>query len=265
MKKSLSAAAATNAARISRTGNSPSSQHAAYVGLVSAVRSVEPRERTKAFILLGAAAASLFVLFASRLLWLLEPLYAEVYYGTVSKLIYYGAVGVLFTVFTIALYLFLRKFCDTRLFESRKIKIGVPRTIAVIALCAATMFFMGIGFKFTVKIQVEMGSGVTMATALTNIAVYLYYGLHLWLGLTAAVLTQKALRILIPTKHEIAYGAIFLVTVFGLFEFVAEAFTTTHMYPWLYYILTYVYAAVYVLTGESYHLTFWTSVIIMVL
>ena len=125
------------------------------------------------------------------------------------------------------------------------------------------MLFTGIYFGFKLKMQVEMGMGVTLATALTNIAVYLYYGLHIWLGFVAAMLVQYACSMLFPAKYTVPWGAIFLVTLFGLPELALELFATAHLYPWLYYIYTYAYAAIFILTQRSFHLSYWASAIIM--
>ena len=231
----------------------------------SAYRAVSPNEKRRAFTLLAAAGVTLGVLFLSRLFWLFKPVFDLVYYGTLPIILYYILLGIVFTVFVIFLNRYLKKHCGTRLFLPQEGHVDVPHTLAIIVIGALTMLCVSAGFKFKVKVQVEMGAGVTMATALINLAVYVYYGLHLWLGLIAAALVQRALDILIPTRYSIPWGAILLVTVFGLVEFALEACTTPHLYPWLYYILTYLYAAVYELTGRSFHLTFWTCIIIMVL
>lgn len=231
----------------------------------SAFNSVPADEKRRAYTMLIAAGVTLAVLFLSRLFWLFKPVFDLVYYATLSVILYYILVGIVFTVFIILLNRYLKKHCDCRLFLPQKKHMDVPRTLAIIVIGAITMLCISAGFKFKVKIQVEMGSGVTMATALINLAIYVYYGLHLWLGLTAAALVQRALTILLPTKYSVAWGAILLVTVFGLIEFVLEFSTTTHLYSWLYYILTYVYAVVYELTDRSFHLTYWACIIIMVL
>lgn len=230
-----------------------------------AMRTVPSDEKRRAYIMLIAAGVTLVVLFLSRILWLFKPLFDLVYYGTLPIILYYILIGIVFTVFVILLNRYLKKNCSLRLFLPQKNQVDVPRTLAIIAIGAIAVLCISAGFKFKVKIQIEMGSGITMATALINLAVYVYYGLHLWLGLIAAALIQRALTILIPTRYSVPWGAIALVTVFGLVEFALEFGTTNHLYPWLYYILTYVYALVYELTDRSFHLTYWTCIIIMVL
>ena len=236
-----------------------------YADFMQAAKSVNDTDKRRAYTMLIVAGITLAVLFLSRLFWLFKPLYDLVYYGTLPIILYYITVGIVFTVFVIFLNKYLKVHCDCRLFAPQKNTMDVPRTLAIIAVGALTMLCVSAGFKFKVKIQVEMGSGVTMATALINLAIYIYYGLHLWLGLIAAELVQRALSILIPTRYSVPWGAIFLVTVFGLIEFALEFGATTHLYPWLYYILTYVYAIVYELTNRSFHLTYWACIIIMVL
>lgn len=236
-----------------------------YADFKYAYDSVSSEDKRRAYTMLIAAGITLAVLFLSRLIWLFKPVFDLVYYGTLPIVLYYIALLIVFSVFIILLNRFLKKHCNCRLFKPQKKRMDVPRTLAVIAIGAIAMLCISAGFKFKVKIQVEMGSGITMATALINLAIYIYYGLHLWLGLTAAALVQRALSALFPTKYSVPWGAIFLVTVFGLVEFALEAWTTTHLYPWMYYILTYAYALVYELTGRSYHLTYWASIIIMVL
>ncbi|MCH5155630.1 MAG: hypothetical protein J1F69_03400 [Clostridiales bacterium] len=236
-----------------------------YHDFISAYKSVSPNEKRRAFTMLAAAGVTLALLFLSRLFWLFKPLFDLVYYGTLPIILYYILLGIVFTVFVILLNRYLKKHCGIRMFLPQDNHVSIPNTLAIIVIGALTMLFISIGLKFKVKVQVEMGFGVTMATALINLAIYVYYGLHLWLGLIAAALVQRALDILLPTRYSVPWGAILLVTVFGLMEFALEIGTTTHMYPWLYYILTYVYAAVYELTGRSFHLTFWACIIIMVL
>lgn len=231
----------------------------------SAYATVPPEEKRRAFTMLIAAGITFGVLLISRLFWLLKPLFDLVYYGTLPIILYYILLIIVYTVFVIFLNKYLKRLCNLRMFLPQKHHVSVRNTLTIIAIGAVTVFFISLGFNFKVKVQVEMGFGVTMATALINLAVYIYYGLHLWLGLIAAVLVQHALDILIPTKYSIPWGAIFLVTVFGLIELLLEATTTVHMYPWLYYILTFVYALVYELTDRSFHLTYWACIIIMVL
>ena len=236
-----------------------------YADFIQAAKSVNDSDKRRAYTLLIAAGITLAVLFLSRLFWLLKPLYDLAYYGTLPIVLYYITLIVVFTVFVVFLHRYLKKHCDCRLFAPKKNTMDVPRTLAIVAIGAITMLCISAGFKFKVKIQVDMGSGVTMATALINLAIYIYYGLHLWLGLIAAELVQRALSVLIPTRYSIPWGAILLVTVFGLTEFALEFGTTVHLYSWLYYILTYVYAIVYELTKRSFHLTYWACIIIMVL
>lgn len=231
----------------------------------SAYATVPPEEKRRAFTMLIAAGITLGVLLISRLFWLFKPLFDLVYYGTLPIILYYILLIIVYTVFVILLNKYLKKLCNLRMFLPQKHQVSVRNTLAIIAIGAITVFFISLGFNFKVKVQVEMGFGVTMATALINLAVYIYYGLHLWLGLIAASLVQRALDILLPAKFSLPWGAIFLVAVFGVLEFLLEATTTVHMYPWLYFILTFVYAAVYELTGRSFHLTYWACIIIMVL
>lgn len=222
--------------------------------------------RKKAFVLLGAAGVTLAVLFLSRLLQLFKPLTDKIYYGTLSTIFYYIFVGILFVAYTVFLNYFLKKRCGERIFApNRAHRMTVPNTLAVIALGAAAMFVISACFKFKVKIQIEMGSGVTMATALTNIAVYVYYALHLWLALTATTLIDRAMPALVPTPKRIPWGAVALCTLFALPELALEFWTTNNMYPLVYFALAFVYAAVYELTDRSYHLTYWACVVIMVL
>lgn len=236
-----------------------------HADFVSAFRAVDKADKVKAYFMLGAAGVTIAFLLLSRLIWLFEPVLDLIYYGTLSEIIYYIILGVLYTAFIVGLHIFVKKMCGVRIFIPRKTKMDVPRALGVIAVGAIAVFFVSMGFKFKLKLQIEMGSGVTMATALTNIAVYFYYAFHLWLGLAAAALVQRALSIILPAKYDVPWGAIFLVTVFGLLELIFEAGTTNHLYPWLYYFLTYAYAAIFVLTRHSFHLTYWASIIILVL
>lgn len=231
----------------------------------AAFRSVAAHEKRRAYFMLGAAGVTVAVLLLSRLIWLFEPLLDEIYYGTLSEIVYYIILGVVFTGYIVGLHYFVKRMCGVRMFVPKKTQIDVPRALGVIAIAAATVFIVSASFKFKLKIQIEMGTGVTMATALTNIAVYIYYGLHLWLGLAAASLVQDALSILLPAKYTVPYGAIFLVTVYGLLELIFELGTTTHLYPYMYYLFTFAYAAIYVLTEHSFHLTYWAAIAILVL
>lgn len=231
----------------------------------AAFRSVSKDDRHSAFIMLGAAAVTFAVLLLSRLLWLFEPLLDKIYYGTLSEVIYYIALGVLFTVFVVFLNRYVVKHCDAHIFGIKKDPIIMPRALGVIAVSAAAVFIAGAVFGFHLKMQYEMGLGVTLATALTNIAVYFYYAFHMWLGFTIAVLLQHALSTLFPAKYTVPWGAIALVTVFGLTELIFELYTTSHMYPWLYYLYTFVYGSIFTLTERRFHISYWASVIVMVL
>ncbi len=230
-----------------------------------AYMSVPASEKTRAFTMLGAAGATTLVLFLSRLFWLFKPLLDKIYYGTLSEVVYYIFLGVLCTVYIIVLNNYLKKHCELRMFLPKTEKMTIPQALGIIAICAAAVFVASAAFGFKTKIQLEMGNGVTMAQALTNISVYFYYAFHMWLALAAATLVQRGLTLLFPAKHTLPWGAIFLVTVFGLVELVLELGTTDHVYPWLYYLFTYVYAGVFVLADYRFHVTYWASIVVMVL
>ena len=232
---------------------------------IKAYDSVPQAQKTRAFTMLVCAGITFAVLLLSRLFWLFKPLLDKIYYGTLSEVVYYIFLFVLCIAFCIVLDRYLKKHCDERIFEIRKQKMTIPQALAIIAVAAAAVFIANAALRFKTKIQLEMGSGVTMAQALTNIAVYFYYACHLWLGLTAATLVQRALTVLSPAKHEMPWGAIFLVTAFGLIELTLELTSTRHMFPWMYYLFTYVYAAIFVLAEHRFHVTYWASFIVMVL
>lgn len=234
--------------------------------------SVPRPERTRGITLIVCAAITIGVMLLSRLFWLFKPLLDKIYYGELSEGIYYIFLLVLCLVYCILLARYVGKNCNEVLYTPRKNSpMTITRVLTIIAVCAVAVFITGAAFKFKVKIQLEMGvqseagKSVTIATALTNIAVYSYYAFHLWLGLSAAVLVQRGLTILFPAKHTIPWGAIFLVTVYGLLELALEIWTTNHVYPWLYYLFTYVYAAVFILSDYRFHVTYWASIIVMVL
>ena len=229
-----------------RDGGTAVSRHSNFR---EAYASVLPVDRRRAFILLAAAGVTLALLLLSRLIWLAEPLLDKVRYGTLSEVLYYLILAIIFIGYTVGLDAFLKRRCGIRLFAKKPSHISVSRALGVLALCAAGA---ALGFKF--KMELEIGYGVTALTALTNVATYIYYAEHLLLGFVIAALVQTALSTLLPAKHTVPWGAIALVTVFGLLEFTLELFATTHMY-----------AAIYVLTGRSFHLSFWASVLLMVL
>ncbi len=182
-----------------------------------------------------------------------------------TEIIYYILLAVVCTAFIVSLNIVIKKLCGVKLFRRRARTIDLARALGVIAIAAVTVLIVSSTFGFQLKLQKEMGMGVSIAKAFTNIAVYIYYGLHLWLGFTAAALVQYALSMLFPAKYTVPWGAIFLVTVFGLTEFLFEYTTTSHLFPSYYYFMTYAYAAIYILTGRSFHVSFWASVAVMIL
>lgn len=245
-----------------RDGGTGSARHADFR---EAYASILPVDKRRAFILLAAAGVTLALLLLSRLIWLLEPVLDKIRYGTMSEVIYYGVLAVLFIGYTVGLDAFLKNRCGIRLFAKKPSHISIPRALGVLALCAAAVFIASASLGFKFKMELEIGYGVTATKALINVAVYIYYAEHMLLGFVIAALVQTAASTLLPAKHTVPWGAIALVTVFGLTEFAFELFTTAHLYSWLYYMFTYVYAAIYVLTGRSFHLSFWASVVLMVL
>lgn len=236
-----------------------------YGDAAEAYRSVPAAEKRRAFIMLGAAGVTLAAVFLTRLLWLFEPVLDLIYYGTLSETIYYITLGVLSTVYIVFLNIFVKKYCGERIFLPRKGEMSITSLLAMIAVAAVTVFVTSAGFGFKLKLQVEMGTGVTMATALVNIAVYFYYAFHLWLALAAATLVQRALSVLVPAKFTVPWGSVMLVAVFGVLELVFEAGTTDHLYPWLYFLFTFVYALAFELSEHRFHTTFWFAVVVMVL
>lgn len=231
----------------------------------SAYASVPAGIKRRAFIMLGAAGVTVAFLLLTRLLWLFEPLLDKIYYGTLSEVVYYIVLGLLCTAYVVALNEFIKRKCEVRLFRAKKYPIRLTRALSVIAVCAVAVFIVSAVFGFQLKMQKEMGMGVTLATALTNISVYFYYAFHMWLGFTAAALVQYGMSMLFPAKYTVPYGAIFLVAVYGLLEYIFEAFTTTHLYPECYFALTFAYAAIFTLTRRGFHVSYWASVVTMVL
>ncbi|MCH5160720.1 MAG: hypothetical protein J1G04_01700 [Clostridiales bacterium] len=252
----------TNTAYIDEGLGSGTGKHT-YPDFKSAYRAVPDCEKRRAFTMLIAAGVTIGFLLLSRLIWLFEPLLDRIYYGTLSEIVYYMILGLLYSIYIVVLNEFIKKHCNVKLFRRKRENISIARALACIAIAAAAVLFTGAYFNFKLKMQVEMGMGVTLATALTNIAVYIYYGLHIWLGFTAALLVQYACSMLFPAKYTVPWGAIFLVTVFGLIELIFELFTTNHLYPWLYYLYTYAYAAIFMLTKRSFHISYWASALIM--
>ena len=215
--------------------------------------------------MLGAAGVTIAFLLLTRLIWLFEPLLDRILYGTLSEVIYYLILAALCVGFVIGLKKFVRRFCDFDPFAKKAQPIGFWRSLAVIGVAALFVFVVSAILGFKLKIQREMGLGVTLATALTNICVYFYYALHMWLGFCAAALVQYGLSTILPAKYTVPWGSIFLVTVFGLIEFVFEQFTTTHIYCGYYYLFTYAYAIIFTLSARRFHVSYWASVAIMIL
>lgn len=230
--------------------------------------SVSSDDKRRAFTMLVAAGITfLFALF-TRIFWLFKPLLDKISYGApglMTNIIYYLIVGVLCTAFIVALNVVIKKLCEVKLFRRRARTIDIARALGVIAIAAVAVFAVSATFGFQLKLQKEMGVGVSIAKVFANLSVYLYYGFHMWLGFAAAALIQYALSMLFPAKYTVPWGAVFLVTIYGLTELLLEYATTSHMFPLYYYFLTYAYAAIYILTGRSFHVSFWASVAVMIL
>jgi len=231
----------------------------------SAYASVSKADRRRAFIMLGAAGVTIAFMLFTRLIWLFEPLLDKIYYGTLSEVVYYITLGLLCTAYIVGLNAFIKRKCSVRLFRIRKGSTGLTRALGVIAVAAATVFVSSATFGFTLILQKEMGMGGTGADMLVNLAVKFYYAFHLWLGFAAAALVQYACSMLVPAKYTVPWGAVFLVTVYGLLELLFETLTTAHLYPLYYYLFTYAYAAIFMLTQRSFHVSYWASVAVMVL
>ncbi len=239
-----------------------------HTGARDAFLSVDKQSKRNAFIMLGAAGVTLAVGLLSRLIWLAEPVLDMIYHGT-AAVVYYVVLGALFAGYAVGLNFFLKRVVGIRIFKTEKsdltTKQSVISALCIIALGAAAVFVASAYNGFKLKLETEMGLGVTLETAIINVLVYIYYGLHLWLGFIAAELVQRAGNTLFPSKYGVPFGAIFLVTFFGLSQLAAEIFATSHMFPMLYYLFTYVYAAIYEITGRRYRLSYWASVAVMVL
>lgn len=238
----------------------------------AAFKSVSKIDKRRAFIMLGAAFVTLAVIGISRLVWLMKPVFDRIYYGTLSEIIYYIILAVLFTAYVIGLNKFVKTMCGVRLFRVRHNTVGLPNALGCIAVAAVAIFIVSAGFgitntvfKFTLKLEKEMGMGVTGAKMLVNISVCVYYALHLWLGLSAAALVQYSCSILLPTRYTVPWGSVFIVAVYALIELMFEMYTTTHAFPWVYFVYSFAYAAIFTLSGRSFHITFWASVIILIL
>ncbi len=239
--------------------------HAVHSDYRTAYASVSQADRRRAFVMLGAAGVTVGFLALSRLLWLLKPLYDLVYYALIPEIGYYVTLTVLYIPFIILLNRFIKKKCGVRLFRVRGKAVGLSRALGCIAVAAVAVFIISAAFGFKLKLEKEMGMGVTGMRMIVNIAVCYYYGLHLWLGMTAAALVQYACSILLPTRYTVPWGSVFIVAVYGLLELLFETYTTTHLFPWVYFVFSFAYAAIFTLSGRSFHISYWASVIIMFL
>lgn len=236
-----------------------------FTDAAAAVKSVSRDDRIKCFSMLGAAAVTLVLLFGSRLVWLMKPLFDRVFGGLVSETFYYLIILVVFVAYMIGLGFFVRRFCGVRLYKTKRPPVELPRALGVIAVCAVAVFVTSAAFKFKLKIEYELEQGSTGTNMLVNAAIYFYYALHLLLAFISTELVQRALSTLIPAKYTVPWGAIFLVTVYGLIEFLFEYYATGHRFAHIYYLFTYVYAAIYVISRRGFHASYWASVIVMVL
>lgn len=236
----------------------------AHTDFKSAYASVGADDRRRGFIALGAAGVTLAVLLLSRLFWLFKPLLDRISYGTVSAIIYYAFLALLFTGYAIGLHFFLEKHAGLNVFRVKKQQVSIPRALGAVAVCAAAMFVAGASLGFKYKMEAEIGKA-TATNALITVAAYIYYAEHIFMGFVLAELVQTALSTLLPARFTVPWGAIALVTVFGLVEFALEIFATNHALPWIYYLFTFAYAAVYMLTHRSFHISLWASIILMIL
>lgn len=230
-----------------------------------AFATVHGDDRRRAYFALLAAGLTVLFLALTRLVWLFSPLFDMIYYGLLSEIIYYIILILLCVGWSIFIHHFVKRKCDIRVYARKQQPLGIWRTLAAIGVAALFVFVVSaiLGFKF--KAQNEMGMGVTLNQALTNIAVYFYYGVHMWLGFTAAVLVQYGASTLLPTKYTVPWGSIFLVALYGVIELLFEYATTNHMYAGYYYLFTYAYAIIFALTARRFHVSYWTSFAVMIL
>lgn len=230
-----------------------------------AFATVHRDDRRRACFALLFAGLTVIFLSLTRLVWLASPLFDKIYYGLLSEIIYYIILIFLCVGWAIFMHCFAKRFCGISLYARKKQPLGLWRTLAAIGVAAAFVFVVSaiLGFKF--KAQNEMGMGVTLNQALTNISVYFYYALHMWIGFTAAAFVQYGASTLLPAKYTVPWGSVFLVAVYGVIELIFEHATTSHMYAGYYYLFTYAYAIIYALTARRYHVSFWTSFAVMVL
>ncbi|MDE6401073.1 MAG: hypothetical protein K2L54_00495, partial [Clostridiales bacterium] len=128
-----------------------------YADFRVASRAVPQSEKRKAYGMLVAAGVTLAVLFLSRLIWYLEPALDKIYYGTLSEILYYIIIGVLFTAYIVCLNIFVKKACGVRMFLPQKPQMTVARALGVIAVAAVTVFLASAALKFKLKLQIEMG------------------------------------------------------------------------------------------------------------
>lgn len=221
-----------------------------------------------AFALFKGAGITLAIVFISRLFTLFNPLLKKVYFGTLTEIIYYLFLFAVSLTTVVLMWNYFKKRYGLSIFESdcqipdkKGYDFIVPSV--VIGVVAITVALTGVYFN-GLKVEQEMGTGITGYQAMINVSVYFYYGFHLWLAITAMTMVQKGCDRLFVTKYGFHVGVIMLVTVFGLLELVLELSTTNHLFPLLYYIYLYVYGIIFIVT-KSYNVTLWSAIVIMVL
>lgn len=216
-------------------------------------------KETWKYILFGIAC--LLVLPLSNVMLLFEPLYENVYYGTLTEM-YNDVLKAIFCVVgMIVIHIISKKklgFSPLRSkLESRKEELPIKNVIVLTLITMSCIALVSGMVGWQVKILADLGERYTglqieLAAAKWGCAVA-----KIMLVVMMLNFFQEGMEKSIPSKH-IPWGGILLFLTFGLYELIVGATTL----PLVYLLLTLVYGEIFLLTHKN---TFKSCVLIYVI
>ena len=211
------------------------------------------------YLLFGIAC--LLMLPLSNVMLLFEPLYEDVYYGTLTEM--YN--DILKAIFCVIGMVVIHKISKKKLsfsplrskLESRKEELPIKNVILLTLITMGCIALVSSMVGWQVKVLADLGERYTglqieLASAKWGCAVA-----KIMLVVMMLNFFQEGMEKSIPSKH-IPWGGILLFLTFGLYELIIGATTL----PLVYLLLTLVYGEIFLLTHKN---TFKSCVLIYVI
>jgi len=216
----------------------------------------------KIVILIVTSVIFLASIYIARLFHLLEePLFSLIYYGNLNGVFYAACSFLFYLAVVIVTNIILKKKFKFRLFEKNKKPISIVNRAIIYIIVLGFGLGISIYLNFKLKIVYELGERITGMQLLSNGVSYVMEAMKILIAVCIICLIQETFENIFESKIPIPYGGLVLFLTYGVLEFIFNYSTFSPIY----FVFTFVYGIIYLLTNKRTLLTFLVSLILFLL